>query len=96
MAPCTDQSGFGVQGSGFRVRSGFGVRGSGFDDVRDRAVLFVDDVDDAQRAEAAGVERLAAGGGIERGAIERDEQAAVAAIDARDRSRQTPGDTGRV
>ena len=70
--------------------SGFGVQGSGFDHMRDRSVLFVDDIDDAQRGEAAGVEGLAAGGGIERGAVERDEQAVVAAIDAHDRRVKLP------
>ena len=49
------------------------------------AVLVVDDVDDADAAERADVERLAAGGGIEARAIEDDDRAAVAALDARDR-----------
>jgi hypothetical protein len=44
--------------------------------MRDRAVVLVDDVDDVELAEAAGVERLAAGGGIKRGPIERDAEVA--------------------
>ena len=60
------------------------------DDVRDRPVLVVDDVDDARSAEKPGVERLAAGGGIERGAIEADEDAAVACLDAIDRRVKRP------
>jgi hypothetical protein len=43
--------------------------------VRDRAVLFIDDVDDAERAEGAGIERLPARRRVEGGAIERDEDA---------------------
>jgi len=79
-----DLPGFEVQGAWFRVRSGFRVPGSGVDDMRDRPVVFVDDIDDAKRAEPAGVERLPSGCRIERCSIERDEEAIVAAIDARD------------
>src|SRR5439155_9904605 len=61
------------------------VLGSWFDDVRDGAVLFVDDVDDAERTERAGIEGLTAGGGIKRRAIEGDERAALARLDAPDR-----------
>ena len=43
--------------------------------------LLIDDVDDGERAEAAGIERLAAGGRIEGGAIQRHQQAIVTAID---------------
>ena len=45
---------------------------SRFDHVQDRAVVPIDDVDDARAAERAGVERLAAGCRIERGAVEHD------------------------
>ena len=83
-AATNDLPGFGVQGSRFRVRSGFGVRGSGFDDVRNRSILFVHDIDDAKRTELAGVERLPSGCRIERRSVERDEDAIVATIDARD------------
>ena len=84
--------GFEVQGAGFRVRSsgfkvqrsGFGVRGCAFHDVRDRAVFLIDDVHDAQRAEHARVERLPARRRIERRAIERDDEAIVAALNAPD------------
>ncbi len=43
-----------------------------FDHVHDAAVVFVDDVDDAGAAERAGIERLAAGRGIEGRAVEHD------------------------
>ena len=52
--------------------------------MSDGTVVFVDDVDDPQANEPAGVERLAAGRRVERRAVERDVQAIVAAIDARD------------
>src|SRR4051812_39240894 len=42
------------------------------DDMRDRSIVGVHDVDDAKTAEGSGVERLAASGGIERGSVERD------------------------
>ena len=45
------------------------------DDVQDRAVVAIDDVDDPRVAERAGVERLAAGRRIERRAIEHDRAA---------------------
>ena len=52
--------------------------------MRNRAVVFVDDIDHAKRTELAGVERLPSGCRIERRSVERDEEAIVAAIDARD------------
>ena len=68
----------------------FYVLSSQFRHVSDRSVLLVDDLDDSERAEAAGVERLAAGGWIEGGAIQRHQQAIVAAIEARDRRVKRP------
>ena len=50
--------------------------------VRDPVAL-IDDVDHRRRAEAPGVERLAAGGGVEGGAIEVDSSAVVAPLDHR-------------
>src|SRR5439155_10218382 len=49
------------------------------DHVADGSILLVDHVDDAETAEDADVERLAAGGRIEDGAIERDAELTVAA-----------------
>ena len=43
-----------------------------FDHVDDAAVVFIDDLDDAGAAERASIERLAAGRGIERRAVEHD------------------------
>ena len=60
------------------------------DDVHDRPVVFVDDVEDARSAEKTGVKRLAARGGIERCAIEADEDAAVAFLDPIDRRVKRP------
>src|SRR6185503_19232241 len=62
----------------------------GFDDVRDRAVFFVDDVDDTERADGAGIERLPAGGRIKGGAIEGDEEAIATVVDALDRRLKRP------
>src|ERR1019366_2681678 len=54
------------------------------DDMEDLSLLVVDDVNHAYAAERADVERLPAGGGIEARAIEHDDRAAVAALDASD------------
>src|SRR5450759_4939356 len=48
------------------------------------SLLVVDDVNHAYAAERADVERLPAGGGIEARAIEHDDRAAVAALNASD------------
>ena len=67
-----------------------GVRGVracltlGVHDVRDRAVFLIDDVHDAKAAERPGVERLAAGGGIEGRPVERDRPAVAARFDRLD------------
>jgi len=53
--------------------------------VRDRAVFLVDDIDDAKRSQEAGVERLSAGRGVERRAVERHDEPLVAVFDALDR-----------
>src|SRR5262249_60987151 len=75
-------SGFRVQGSGFRVL--VLVLGSRLYSVPHRAVVVIEDIDDAVRAERAGVEGLAAGGGIEGCPIERYRDATVAHGDAVD------------
>src|SRR5262249_32073972 len=81
-----DRTGFGVRGSGF----GGPVLGAGFGfwcrfyDMCDCAVILVPDLDDAEGTERAGVERLSARGGIERRAVERDDGAAAARLDALD------------
>ena len=63
---------------------------SGFDDVSDRAVFFVDNVDDTERADVAGIERLPTRGRIEGGAIKGDEEAIAAVADALDRRLKRP------
>ena len=59
------------------------------DDVHNRAVVSIDDVDDPRAAERAGVERLAAGRRIEGGAIEHDAGAAADVADVDDAGRRT-------
>ena len=72
------------------ARSRFPVLGVEFGHVRDRPVLFVHDVDDAEWTEQAGVERLAARRRIERRAVEREGEAIVAPIDPCDRGVKGP------
>src|SRR5258708_7929822 len=62
-----------------------------FKDVQNVAGVIVLDVDDADAAERADVERLAARCGIERGAIEHGHGPAVARLDARHDAVELPG-----
>src|SRR5467141_2278283 len=71
-----DRASKNLTGLGIRD-SGLGTLSGRFDDVRDRSVLFIDDVHDAEGPQDAGVERLAARGGIKRRAIERHAEAIV-------------------
>src|SRR5213593_3843652 len=53
--------------------------------MRNRAVLSIEDIDDAKAADQTGVERLTARGGVERGPIQRDDHSVAVPLDALDR-----------
>ena len=79
MAPSNDNAPVLRRSSGVAVRVGL-------DDVRDRSVFFVDDVDDAPRCRGSPVSNgWPPEVGIERGAIEGDDEAIAARVDALDR-----------